>query len=145
MCGQKSRRFYLRFGGLLLLFLLFFSVCSLSAQDVREMTDQEIIEQLLLDLEKRESLLIERESILRTRDAILTERESILESRENSLEEREQSTQEWESLLTETENSLRSYRDATEKELRVLRWGLIGVSLVGLIEAVILGLSALAP
>jgi len=137
-CGVKS-------GLLLLGFLLLFSVCSLSAQDVETLTDAEIIEQLLQNLEERESLLLEKESLLRTRDAILTERESILESRENSLVEREQWTQDLQASLTKTENSFKSYVAATNNTITLLRLGLITVGAVAVIESIILGLKALAP
>ena len=145
MCGRKSRGFYLRFGGLLLLFLVFFSFSSLFSQDVETMTESEIINELLMNLEKRESLLVERESLLRTRDALLLEQESILVSREKSLIERERTTLEWENSLTEIENSWKSYAAATTNTITLLRLGLIVTGVVVVIESVILGLSALAP
>ena len=145
MCGRKSRGFYLRFGGLLLLFLLFFSVCSVYSQSVGVMSDEEIIKELLLNLAARESLLVERESLLRTKEALFLERESDLETREASLTERERTTLEWENSLTEIENSWKSYADATTNTITLLRLGLIVTGVVVVIESVILGLSALAP
>jgi len=145
MCGRKSRGFYLRFGGLLLLFLLFFSVCSVYSQDVETMTPEEIINELYRNYEERVSLLIERESLLRTKEALFLERESDLETREASLTERERTTLEWENSLTEIENSWKSYADATTNTITLLRLGLIVTGVVVVIESVILGLSALAP
>ena len=134
-----------RFGLLSLGFLLLFSLCSLSAQDVETWSDEEIIQQLYENYEERASLLIEKESLLRTRDAILAERESILESRETSLAEREQWMLDLENSLTKTETSFKSYRDATENTIQVLRFGLIAVGVIALLESLILGLNALAP
>lgn len=115
MHGRKSRT-------VCWLALALFCLCSgLSfgqAYDVSEMTDQEIIDELLVNLESRENSLAESEALLKERSDRLNERETDLETRDESLSERERLLQEREISLTGIETSLKSYADATNRLTR---------------------------
>ena len=105
-CGRK----------LLLCLVLFLVLCLPGfSQDVSEMTDMEIIDELLVNLENRESLLVESEALLQERSATLNERESDLETRDESLSERERLLQERENSLTEIETSSKSCAVVTRR------------------------------
>ncbi len=104
-CGNGSKKY------LVGLCLCLVASSGLFSQEVSEMTDAEIINELLINLDERENSLTEREGISQLRDAELAARESDLESRETSLTERESSTLERENLLTEIEASLKSCED----------------------------------
>lgn len=130
-CGNGSKRF------LVGLCLCLVASSGLFSQEVSEMTDAEIIAELLTNLEKREGLLNESESLLKMRDAILTERKSALEKREISLDEREKLTQEWDNLLTEIEVSLKSYADDTKRRVFWLTGGVILLSSIVILDFIL--------
>ena len=104
-CGRKL---------LLCLVLCLVSLPGFS-QDVSEMTDMEIIDELLVNLESRESLLVESGALLQERSDMLNEREADLETRDESLSERETLLQEREISLTEIETSLKSCAVVTRR------------------------------
>lgn len=108
-CGRK----------LLLCLVLFLVLCSpVFSQDVSGMTDMEIIDELLANLESRENSLVESRALLKERSDRLNEREADLETRCESLSERERSLQERENSLTEIETSLKSYAAVTKRLTR---------------------------
>lgn len=128
MCAKKS--FFLLF-----LFLLFslsafsqdgntpalgeeFSVSSGPSlqEDPAEMTDAEIIAELMDNLKKRETSIIEKEQSISTREARLTARESDWTEREKNLEERNNLLTLREQVLVETENYWKNYKKDTLKD-----------------------------
>ena len=86
-----------------------------------EMTEAEIIAELMDNLEKRESLIESQELELTERETRLTERKSLLEQRENTLNARQK-------LWTETEAYWKNYSDGMRREsrfnlIRGFAWG----------------------
>jgi len=125
MCGRR-----LSLGGLLsLLLLLLFSPLSLVAQPVEEMTEIEIINELLMNLEERENALEQRAQILEQREQNLIEFEAYLLRREQQISEREKSVNDRLNSLTEIENSLKNFADGLQR--RELMRDLFDVVLIG--------------
>jgi len=125
MCGRR-----LSLGGLLsLLLLLLFSPLSLAAQPVEQMSEIEIINELLTNLEERENALEQRAQILEQREQNLIEFEAYLLRREQQISEREKSVNDRLNSLTEIENSLKNFADGLQR--RELMRDLFDVVLIG--------------
>ena len=124
MRGRVSKGGSLLLAGLLLLFCLPY----LGAQEASEMTTEEIINELLMNLEEREKLLSERESLLMSRESNLRRREEFLEKTETSLDKRRQSLDARESSLSAIKNSLQSYDAALQREIWIRNGVIVGLS-----------------
>ncbi len=102
--------------------------------DPGEMSDAEIIAELMTNLEIREQSLNVRESALNMRDLILDQRERQLTSRENSLNLIEKS-------LDVTESYWKSLKGDLESEFRRgILWGSLGGFLAGSVTGITLGI-----
>jgi len=76
-----------------------------------EMTDAEIVAELIENLEKREAILTEREADLNRREELLQQKEQLLSERESALTQRLT----WQS---EIENYWKNYKSESEKQIR---------------------------
>ena len=118
-------------GKLYVMWLPLLLVCCFSSQslwcqplDVGEMSDLEIINELLTNLELRENILQEREQILSERERSLSVREQRLGERLSWLDERERS-------ITLIETSLQNYSDALKREITLRNVVIVVVAALG--------------
>lgn len=118
MCGKRLLS--------LLVFLVLFS--PLFSQSPAEMTDAEIIAELMSNLEKRETLIKEKEARLNEREQTLIEKEAILEQRKQ--------------LSTETANFWKNYKkDTLESKIIIGSLSFLGGFLAGNYTGFTLGVS----
>lgn len=102
----------------LLLCLLVWLPCSLYSQDVSEMTNEQIISELLTNLREREQILSEKERLLQERDENSAMLASSLQTINESLNERDSLIDARLNSLDAIENSLKSLN----ADLRRTRW-----------------------
>lgn len=113
--------------GILLVLLSVLLLPVYSFGSTSEMTDEEILTELLENLERRENLLNQREQNLNALEKYYETREQSLTQRSETLEMRLK-------LLDETESYLKSYSADVERRARLnlfrgIGWGIVGASI----------------
>ena len=111
--------------------LLVVSLCGLYSDELGEMSEEELLTELMQILEQQEAKLTEQATQIQTLETHLTEARrqlTIAKVWQGALTARIDKLQ---SLHSELTKSWQSYKDAKEREIRRLKFALVGVGAVG--------------
>lgn len=118
MCRTKSKRYFL-----ISLFLLLFLLAGLSAEslDPKTMSDLELMEKLVRNYQKQDEILTERQKTLEELKSQLQASQSLSLTLQTRLSDLETSMTNTRESIERTQNSLTSFSQECERELKSQR------------------------